>query len=292
MPVSGSNPGGRVPDPAAAPDSASASRWATRVMVRIVANSSNATARWLLTTEGWSSFHTVSAPSSTWAKSRPTARTASPPSRARVSRRAAIQPTVTNSIALTSSATRRWNHSIRTWGSARGMSRPSHSGQSGQARPQPLVRTSEPITISANMSTVVVRPRRAAVRDAVMDLPGARRMDSAGGSRRAKLAYGHGPEKPRGLMQPLPGQAAATARGSVRAATLHASVPASGLPLLLVLIAVAASRLPFLAAGYGTDTDAWRLAVAAREIGTTSRSMASRFPGYPVQEWLFAALWR
>jgi len=93
-------------------------------------------------------------------------------------------------------------------------------------------------------------------------------------------------------MQPLPGQAAATARGSVPAATLHASVPASGLPLLLVLIAVAASRLPFLAAGYGTDTDAWRLAVAAREIGTTSRYMASRFPGYPVQEWLCAALWR
>ena len=50
----------------------------------------------------------------------------------------------------TSRATQRWNHSISTLNWNGGMIRPWHNGQSGQARPDPVVRTTEPITIRAN----------------------------------------------------------------------------------------------------------------------------------------------
>src|ERR1044072_9829971 len=46
------------------------------------------------------------------------------------------------------------------------------------------------------------------------------------------------------------------------------------------------SRLPFLSPGAGHDADAWFLVNAAREIAATGRYTTSRFPGYPVQEWL------
>ena len=59
-----------------------------------------------------------------------------------------------------------------------------------------------------------------------------------------------------------------------------------------VALLVLASRLPFLAAGYGRDPDAWRVANTARAIATTGRYSVSRFPGYPVQELAYALLWR
>lgn len=46
------------------------------------------------------------------------------------------------------------------------------------------------------------------------------------------------------------------------------------------------SRLPFLGPGAGNDNDGWFLVNAAREIAATGRYTTSRFPGYPVQEWL------
>src|ERR1044072_1713315 len=46
------------------------------------------------------------------------------------------------------------------------------------------------------------------------------------------------------------------------------------------------SRLPFLSPGAGNDDDGWFLVNAAREIAATGRYTTSRFPGYPVQEWL------
>ncbi len=46
------------------------------------------------------------------------------------------------------------------------------------------------------------------------------------------------------------------------------------------------SRLPFLAPGAGNDNDAWFLVNAARELAASGRYTTSRFPGYPVQEWL------
>ena len=52
------------------------------------------------------------------------------------------------------------------------------------------------------------------------------------------------------------------------------------------------SRLPFLNLGYGTQPDAWRVALTARSIALTGEYSASRLPGYPVQEILCSLLWR
>ena len=49
---------------------------------------------------------------------------------------------------------------------------------------------------------------------------------------------------------------------------------------LLVLV----TRLPLLPTGYGTDTDGWAVARAARFIARTGGYQASRLPGSPVQE--------
>ena len=54
-------------------------------------------------------------------------------------------------------------------------------------------------------------------------------------------------------------------------------------PALLVAAIVLVSRLPFLAPGYGTDADAWRIAWAAHGIASTGRYEAARFPGNPIQ---------
>jgi hypothetical protein len=62
------------------------------------------------------------------------------------------------------------------------------------------------------------------------------------------------------------------------------------LAILFVLVLV--SRLPFLDAGYGVNTDAWRMAKAAREIARTGEYSISRFPGYPVQEIVSSWFWR
>ena len=110
----------------------------------------------------------MSPPSTIWSASSATTASARPPSRARVARTASTQPAVATSMTLTSSATSRWNHSIRTCGSIGGMSRPWHNGQSGHASPEPVVRTTEPITMSRNISTVVARPSREAVRNAAV----------------------------------------------------------------------------------------------------------------------------
>jgi hypothetical protein len=59
----------------------------------------------------------------------------------------------------------------------------------------------------------------------------------------------------------------------------------------VVVGAVLLSRLPVLGPGYGLDPDAWNVAAVARFIGTTGQYAASRFPGYPVHEFLSALLW-
>ncbi len=55
---------------------------------------------------------------------------------------------------------------------------------------------------------------------------------------------------------------------------------------LALAFAVLLTRLPFLGPGAGNDNDGWFLVNAAREIAATGRYTTSRFPGYPVQEWL------
>lgn len=60
-----------------------------------------------------------------------------------------------------------------------------------------------------------------------------------------------------------------------------------GLCLLVVL-----SRLPWIAADYGTDPDSHRVVLAARQLASTGTYAVSRFPGYPVHECLTAAVIR
>ena len=63
----------------------------------------------------------------------------------------------------------------------------------------------------------------------------------------------------------------------------HVLAPWAG---ALLALGVLASHLPFVTPGYGTDSDAWKFATAIREMSTTGRYTASRFPGYPVVEFL------
>ena len=63
----------------------------------------------------------------------------------------------------------------------------------------------------------------------------------------------------------------------------HGPSVRAGLALAVVVLL---SRLPFVSAGYGTDTDTWKFACAIREIATTGRYTVSRLPGYPLMEWL------
>lgn len=56
--------------------------------------------------------------------------------------------------------------------------------------------------------------------------------------------------------------------------------------------AVLLTRLPWVGAGYGEHADNWRIALAARHIATTGVYEASRFPGYPVQEYVCSWFWR
>src|SRR5262245_10243462 len=55
---------------------------------------------------------------------------------------------------------------------------------------------------------------------------------------------------------------------------------------LILAGVVLVTRLPFLGPGAGNDIDGWYLVSAAREMVATGRYTRSRFPGYPVQEWL------
>ncbi len=55
----------------------------------------------------------------------------------------------------------------------------------------------------------------------------------------------------------------------------------SGVALALVVFV---SHVPFLAPGYGTDSDSWKFASALREFSETGRYTASRLPGYPLME--------
>jgi hypothetical protein len=59
-----------------------------------------------------------------------------------------------------------------------------------------------------------------------------------------------------------------------------------------ILVVTFLSRIPFLDAGYGRINDGWRVASAAREIATTGRYAASRFPPHPVQELVCSLFWR
>lgn len=58
--------------------------------------------------------------------------------------------------------------------------------------------------------------------------------------------------------------------------------------LLIILFLVAVSRLPYIFVGYGADHDAWRVARSALTLWNTGTYEVSRFPGYPLHEFLMA----
>jgi hypothetical protein len=72
------------------------------------------------------------------------------------------------------------------------------------------------------------------------------------------------------------------------------AAPAAGFShtqaFLLVSSVVLFSRLPFVNTSLGSDADVYRTALAARHIAATGTYQFSRFPGFPVQEYVFAVL--
>lgn len=61
--------------------------------------------------------------------------------------------------------------------------------------------------------------------------------------------------------------------------------------LLPVSVIVLLFRLPFISAGYGSEEDAWGLAVTARNTFHTRVYEVSRIPGHPLQELIYALTW-
>ena len=57
-----------------------------------------------------------------------------------------------------------------------------------------------------------------------------------------------------------------------------------GKALILLLVVVLLSRLPFLGAGYGLHWDAWGNAKIAQQIAETGRYAMARVPGAPAYE--------
>jgi hypothetical protein len=56
--------------------------------------------------------------------------------------------------------------------------------------------------------------------------------------------------------------------------------------LVLAAFAVLLTRLPWIGGDYGSDPDSYRVMSAARHLARTGQYTASRFPGYPVYEYL------
>jgi hypothetical protein len=59
---------------------------------------------------------------------------------------------------------------------------------------------------------------------------------------------------------------------------------------ILLFLGVLISRVPFIEYGFGIDPDSWRVANVANAISATKQYVASRLPGYPVQEITYALL--
>lgn len=61
------------------------------------------------------------------------------------------------------------------------------------------------------------------------------------------------------------------------------------LPLLLLL--TLGTRLVFIFDGYGVEEDSWGLVVNSYEMHQTGHYLASRFPGHPLQEYLYSFIY-
>lgn len=65
----------------------------------------------------------------------------------------------------------------------------------------------------------------------------------------------------------------------------------SKLHLWVLGIVVLLTRIPFLFDGFGHEEDSWGLVVNAWEMHTTGHYAASRFPGHPLQEYIYLLIW-
>ncbi len=61
--------------------------------------------------------------------------------------------------------------------------------------------------------------------------------------------------------------------------------------LFLLVLITALSRLPFIFDGYGVEEDSWGLVVNAYEMKRTGHYLASRFPGHPLQEYIYRLIY-
>ncbi|MEO5570236.1 MAG: hypothetical protein ABIT08_03325 [Bacteroidia bacterium] len=59
-----------------------------------------------------------------------------------------------------------------------------------------------------------------------------------------------------------------------------------------ILVLIFFSRLPFLGYGYGSEEDAWGLAVTAKLVALSGAYEVSRFPGHPLQELIYMLVWK
>src|SRR5665213_1919158 len=57
--------------------------------------------------------------------------------------------------------------------------------------------------------------------------------------------------------------------------------------LYLLVFITAISRLPFIFDGYGVEEDSWGLVVNAYQMKMSGHYIASRFPGHPLQEYVY-----
>jgi hypothetical protein len=58
-----------------------------------------------------------------------------------------------------------------------------------------------------------------------------------------------------------------------------------------ILLVIFLSRLPFLNNGYGSEEDAWGLALTVKHIALNGAYEASRLPGHPLQELVYSLVW-
>src|SRR5579875_145893 len=61
-------------------------------------------------------------------------------------------------------------------------------------------------------------------------------------------------------------------------------------PGALLAVVYVLSRLPWVGLGYGSDPDAWRVAMSARYLLQHASYLPSRLPGYPVHDIAMAGL--
>jgi hypothetical protein len=61
---------------------------------------------------------------------------------------------------------------------------------------------------------------------------------------------------------------------------------------LMVFSIVLVSRLPFIDAGYGIEQDGWRVAATARYFALSGEYKVSRFPGFPIVEFVCSLVWK